>query len=106
MTNGTPRSVTPAPSKLPAVVRRCAANHKFGIWWSRCISFESSGFPETVCWPETTQLFDPGRKESDSSRVNAEDSAEVTADGDGEGWFEGGGEVIRPFSPSGSISSC
>jgi hypothetical protein len=34
---------------VAVVVFRCAANHKFGIWWSRCISFESSGFPETVC---------------------------------------------------------
>src|SRR5208282_2331594 len=75
ITNGTPGSVTPATSKLllfivvpavvvPAVVFRCAANHRFGIWWSRCISFDSRGFPETVCCPETTQLFDPGRRES------------------------------------------
>ena len=64
MTNGTPGSVTPATSKLPLVVFRCASNHRFGIWWSRCISFDSSGFPETVCCPETTQLFDPGRNES------------------------------------------
>ena len=46
----------------PVVVFRCASNHKFGIWWSRCISFDSSGFPETVCSPETAQLFDPARK--------------------------------------------
>src|SRR5208283_3039664 len=82
ITNGTPGSVTPATSKLllfivaavavavavvAAVVFRCAANHRFGIWWSRCISFDSSGFPETVCCPETTQLFDPGRNNSASS---------------------------------------
>ena len=91
MTNGIPGSVTPATSKFAAVIAlfvaafvsllvplfilRCASNHKFGIWWLRCISFDSSGFPETVCAPETTQLFDPGRKESDSSKVKLEDNA-------------------------------
>ncbi len=38
---------------------RCASYHRFGIWWPRCISFDSSGFPVTVCAPETTQSFDP-----------------------------------------------
>src|SRR5208283_903471 len=89
MTKGTPGRVTPATSKLklPGLVTgapgcesaspgfvprfeipvsgiaafRCASYHKFGIWWLRCISFDSRGFPETVCRPDTTQLFDPGR---------------------------------------------
>src|ERR1019366_9573341 len=68
ITKGIPGSVTPATSKLPVfvgvVVLRWASNHRFGIWWSRCISFDSSGFPETVCCPEMTQLLDPGRRES------------------------------------------
>src|SRR5208282_977254 len=74
ITNGTPGSVTPATSKSPlfVVACKCAAYQRFGIWWLRCISFESNGFPETVCAPETAQLFDPGRKESESGEKSAE----------------------------------
>src|SRR5579864_1698367 len=31
------------------------------------MSFDSSGLPETVCAPESTQLFDPGRHASQES---------------------------------------
>src|SRR5271157_52832 len=58
MTNGTPGSVTPATSKSPAV--RWASYQTLGICKSRCISLESSGLPDAVCAPDTTQLLDPG----------------------------------------------
>src|ERR1039457_6247686 len=74
ITNGTPGSVTPATSKSPdfVFVFRCASNHRFGIWWLRCISLESRGLPETVCRPDTTQLFDPGRNESSEYSIPEE----------------------------------
>src|ERR1700733_9004732 len=52
-----PGNVTPATSSVPEC--RCASYHRFGIWWPRCISFDNSGLPVTVCAPETTQSFDP-----------------------------------------------
>ncbi len=123
ITNGIPGSVTPATSKLPVVVFRCASNHRFGIWWLRCISFESSGFPETVCAPETTQLFDPGRKASASSK-SASGATGVSPVLPGEdAWLststletrverksderrsEASPEISRLFPPSGSTSS-
>ena len=54
-----PGRVTPATSKSPAV--RCASYQMFGIASSRCMSFDSSGLPDAVCAPETTQLLEPGR---------------------------------------------
>src|SRR5450631_3464058 len=57
MTYGIPGSVTPATSSVPEC--RCASYQRLGIWWPRCMSFESSGLPVTVCAPETTQSFDP-----------------------------------------------
>src|SRR4051812_6783032 len=69
ITKGVPGRVTPATSKLPLF--KCAANHRFGIWWSRCMSFESKGFPVTVCDPETTQLLEPGRNDSASAEENS-----------------------------------
>ena len=56
--HGRPGRVTPATSKSPAV--RCASYQAFGMCWSRCMSFDNSGLPETVCAPETTQLLEPG----------------------------------------------
>src|SRR5690349_12609908 len=95
ITNGCPGRLTPATSKSPE--RRCTSYQKFGIWWPRCISFESSGFPETVCAPETTQLFDPMGKssfrnsgarignltQSSSALLLSETGIEVTDDGEG-----------------------
>ena len=53
---------------------------ELGIWWSRCMSFERSGFPDTVCCPETTQLFDPGRKDRVHSWVKADFSRALRID--------------------------
>src|SRR6185437_8358533 len=100
ITNGCPGRLTPATSKSPEC--RCTSYHKLGIWCPRCISFESSGFPETVCAPETTQLFDPMGKSSfrnsgasigscfhSSSALFSDVPIEVTEDG--EGLFSSGG---------------
>src|ERR1039457_4181298 len=96
-TKGTPGSVTPATSKSPLCVLRWASNQRFGISWSRCISFESSGFPVVVCCPETTQLFEPGRNGSASCSlvIMADDGAVA----------DGYTEVILVAPPCGSTSS-
>src|ERR1043166_735145 len=54
---GAPGSVAPITSKSPA--DRCARYHSDGICASRCGSFASSGFPEAVIVPSTTQLLEP-----------------------------------------------
>src|SRR5215475_4262302 len=60
MTYGSPGSVTPATLKSRHV--RCASYQRLGICWPRCISFDKSGLPETVCAPDTTQLLEPTTK--------------------------------------------
>src|SRR5438270_4211171 len=63
--NGTPGREKPSMLKSPEW--SCSSYQTPGTRCGRCISFESSGLPETVCAPETTQLFDPGRQASHSS---------------------------------------
>src|SRR5438270_4186243 len=63
--NGTPGSEKPSMLKSPEW--SCNSYQTPGTRCGRCMSFESSGFPETVCAPETTQLFDPGRQASQAS---------------------------------------
>ena len=62
-TPGMPAKVKPLTSKgqSASTVRQCRP-----IWYQtpgievlRCGSLASSGLPEAVCSPETTQLFDP-----------------------------------------------
>src|ERR1700704_2303554 len=67
------------PSTLKSPEWSCTSYQTPGTRSGRCISFESSGLPETVCAPETTQLFDPGRQasqESCSCRRAAKDCSE------------------------------
>src|SRR5262249_15868271 len=49
--------VAPIASKSPP--DRCARYHNDGICASRCGSLASSGFPDAVIVPSTTQLFEP-----------------------------------------------
>src|SRR6266481_3515773 len=55
------------PSTLKSPECSCTSYHTPGTRCGRCISFDSSGLPETVCAPEITQLFDPGRQASQES---------------------------------------
>src|SRR6476660_8023893 len=55
------------PSILKSPEWSCTSYHTPGTRWGKCISLESSGLPETVCAPESTQLFDPGRHASQES---------------------------------------
>src|SRR6185312_15976306 len=55
------------PSTLKSPEWSCTSNHTPGTRCGKCISLESSGLPETVCAPETTQLFDPGKQASQES---------------------------------------
>src|SRR5712671_8106868 len=61
-TNGSPGKETPATSNWP--VLRCTSYQTLGMEWSRCMSFESSGLPLTVCAPETTHSLEPAKHES------------------------------------------
>src|SRR4051812_16127598 len=62
-TYGTPGMVKPATSNAAPVFAvamvRWASYQTFGMRCTRCMSLESSGFPDVVCAPETTQLFEP-----------------------------------------------
>src|ERR1700744_6766052 len=67
MTHGRPGSVKPATSSggaPPGVAERCsAASYQMsGTRRLRCISFETSGFPDAECAPDTAQLFEPARQ--------------------------------------------
>src|SRR6185312_9301247 len=62
---GNPGRENPSISKSPEW--SCSSYHTPGTWCGKCISFESSGLPETVCAPETTQLFEPGKQDSQKS---------------------------------------
>src|SRR6476646_1304707 len=55
------------PSTLKSPEWSCTSYHTPGTRCGKCISFDSSGLPETVCAPESTQLFDPGRQASQES---------------------------------------
>src|SRR6476619_5214475 len=55
------------PSTLKSPEWSWTSYHTPGTRCGKCISLESSGLPETVCAPETTQLFDPGRQASQAS---------------------------------------
>src|SRR5258708_3877342 len=48
------------------------------IWCPRCISFESRGFPETVCAPETTQLLDPTTRRASDRDTRVKSSPTVS----------------------------
>src|SRR5579862_8152200 len=63
--NGNPGSEKPSTLKSPEW--SCTSYQTPGTRCPRCISFESSGLPETVCAPETTQSFDPGKQASHAS---------------------------------------
>src|ERR1041385_7758054 len=52
------------PSMLKSPEWSCSSYHTPGTRCGRCISFESSGLPDTVCAPETTQLLEPGGQDS------------------------------------------
>src|SRR6476469_8216835 len=54
------------PSMLKSPEWSCSSYHTPGTRCGKCMSFESSGLPETVCAPDTTQLFEPGRQASQS----------------------------------------
>src|SRR5882762_10312816 len=66
MTKGAPGRLTPAASKFCCGTSSCTSYQIPGRPQSRCMSFESSGLPLTVCAPETTQLFDPGTGSSET----------------------------------------
>src|SRR5689334_20390012 len=55
------------PSTLKSPEWSCTSYHTPGTRCGKCISLASSGLPETVCAPEITQLFDPGRHASQAS---------------------------------------
>src|SRR6476646_3036559 len=55
------------PSTLKSPEWSCTSYQTPGTRCGKCISFDSSGLPETVCAPESTQLFDPGRHASQES---------------------------------------
>src|SRR5258708_13219628 len=59
------------PSTLKSPECSCTSYHTPGTRCGKCISFESSGLPETVCAPETTQLFDPGKQASQAALLLA-----------------------------------
>src|ERR1700704_5743765 len=63
--NGRPGREKPSTLKSPEW--SCTSYHTPGTRCGKCISFESSGLPETVCAPEITQLFEPGRQASQES---------------------------------------
>src|SRR5437879_4520195 len=63
--NGSPGREKPSTLKSPEW--SCTSYHTPGTRCGKCISLESSGLPETVCAPESTQLFDPGRQASQES---------------------------------------
>ena len=69
---GAPGSVAPMTSKSPA--ERCARYQSEGIWAPRCGSLASSGLPEAVIVPSTTQLFDPSAPPRPGSRADAKAS--------------------------------
>src|ERR1041385_1479384 len=55
------------PSTLKSPEWSCTSYHTPGTRCGKCISLESSGLPETVCAPETTQLLEPGKQASQVS---------------------------------------
>src|SRR5215471_4268450 len=57
------------PSTLKSPEWSCTSYHTPGTRCGKCISLESSGLPETVCAPEMTQLFDPGRHASQEPEI-------------------------------------
>src|SRR6476646_11764214 len=57
------------PSTLKSPEWSCTSYHTPGTRCGKCISFDSSGLPETVCAPESTQLFEPGRQASHESSL-------------------------------------
>src|SRR3954467_476535 len=73
-TAGAPGSVAPITSKSPA--ERCARYHSDGICASRCGSLASSGLPEAVIVPSTTQLLEP-RAEDGRKRSTTEDTEDT-----------------------------
>src|SRR3954463_2235448 len=68
-TAGAPGSVAPITSKSPA--DRCARYHSDGICAPRCGSLASSGLPDAVIVPSTTQLLDPSASPVAGSGVAA-----------------------------------
>ncbi len=63
MTKGVPGRVTPAAWKAASgagfAACRSASYHNSGTLSERCMSFESSGFPEAVREPETAHALEP-----------------------------------------------
>src|SRR6185312_5238082 len=70
-TAGAPGSVAPMTSKSPA--DRCARYQSDGICASRCGSLASSGLPDAVIVPSTTQLLEPSADPSGRKLSTAEE---------------------------------
>ncbi len=68
-TAGAPGSVAPMTSKSPA--DRCARYQSDGTCAPRCGSLASSGLPDAVIVPSTTQLFEPSAAPEPGSGMDA-----------------------------------